>query len=118
MVVTVDDFIFLWARIKTGVMYEMNFQDVGVALSVLGAVGWIFKIWIIAPLNATVQGLKDMIIEARGTIEDYRQLTNQMAQDIAVAIASVKSAHKRLDELQERIHTLEMRCSECCRKDD
>lgn len=96
----------------------MDLQDIGVALSVLGAVGWIFKIWIIAPLNATVQGLKDMIIEARGTIEDYRQLTNQMAQDIAVAIASVKSAHKRLDELQERIHTIEMRCSECCRKDD
>ena len=48
----------------------MDLQDIGVALSVLGAVGWIFKIWIIAPLNATVQGLKDMIIEARGTIED------------------------------------------------
>ena len=96
----------------------MDFQDIGVALSVLGAVGWIFKIWIIAPLNATVQGLKEMVIEAKGTIEDYRQLNSKMAQYIAVALASAKSAHKRCDELQERVHALEMRCSECCRKDD
>lgn len=96
----------------------MDVQDIGVVLSVLGAVGWVFKIWIIAPLNTTVQGLKEMVIETKGTIEDYRQLSSKMAQDITEAKASARSAHKRLDELNERMHSVEMRCTECCRRDD
>lgn len=96
----------------------MDIQDVGVALSVLGAVGWVFKIWIIAPLNASVESLRDMVVEAKGTIENYRQISSKMGQDITIAIASAKSAHKRVDELQERVHTLEMRCGDCCRRDD
>ena len=96
----------------------MDVQDIGVALSVLGAVGWIFKIWIIAPLNVSVESLKEMVEKANDTIENYRQLSSRMAQDITAAAASASSAHKRCNELQERIHALEMRCIECNRRDD
>lgn len=109
---------FLWAQIKTGVMYEMNFQDIGVALSVLGAVGWIFKIWIINPLNISILTIKDTCAEFKSTIEKYRQMISDMAQEITAARADAKSAHKRISELQERVHALEMRCLECCRRDD
>ena len=96
----------------------MDAQDVGMALSVLGAVGWVFKIWIIAPLNVSVESLKEMVEKANDTIENYRQLSSQMAQDITEATVSAKSAHKRCDDLSKRLHALEMRCTECCRRDD
>lgn len=96
----------------------MNFQDIGVALSVLGAVGWIFKIWIINPLNISILTIKDTCVEFKSTIEKYRQMISDMAQEITAARADAKSAHKPISELQERVHALEMRCLECRRRDD
>ncbi len=91
----------------------MNFQDISVILGVLAAVGWIFKVWIINPLNASILSIKDTVMEFKMAIERHRQLMSEMGQDIAEAKQSVKSAHRRCDELQERVHALEARCAEC-----
>lgn len=91
-------------------------QDISSTLAILGAVGWIFKVWIINPLNSSIQRLNEIVTEVKGTMEAYRQLTGKMAQDIAEAKAETRSANKRLDELQGRLHDVEVRCSECCRR--
>lgn len=96
----------------------MSSQDIGTILGVLGAVGWIFKIWIINPLNISILTIKDTCVEFKATMEKNRQMMSDMAQDITTAKADAKSAHKRISELQERVHALEMRCIECSRRDD
>lgn len=95
----------------------MNFENIGPILGVFGAVGWIFKVWIINPLNMSILSIKDTVVEFKSAMEKNRQMMSEMATNITEAQAGAKSAHKRITELQERIHALEMRCVECCRRE-
>ena len=96
----------------------MDAQYITVGLTIAGAVGWVFKVWIISPLNASILRLNDSLNRIDGIVDKIQEQNIAILQDITATVASVKSAHKRIDELQERVHTLEMRCTDCCRRDD
>ncbi len=93
-------------------------QNIGIVLSLLGAVGWVFKVWIITPLNMSVDRLNDSLSRIEGIIDNIQKQSAETLQKTTANESSAKSAHKRIDELTERVHTLERRCIECKLKDD
>ena len=48
-------------------------QNIGIVLSLLGAVGWVFKVWIITPLNMSVDRLNDSLSRIEGIIDNIQR---------------------------------------------
>lgn len=82
-------------------------QIVGLMLSVFGAMGWVFKVWIINPLNMAIGQLNINLTKIEAIVSTIQSNSTEQAQRLALAEASVKSAHKRIDELTERLREVE-----------
>lgn len=82
---------------------ESLVQMAGVVIAILSLCGVIFNYAVIKPLSDSIQELRELIESTRDYlywVEDKRQ---RMAERLAKVEASVKSAHHRLDDLQERV---------------
>ena len=65
--------------------------------------GWIFKVWIINPLNMAIGQLNINLTKIEAIVSTIQATSAEQAQRLALTEASVKSAHKRIDELNERL---------------
>lgn len=92
-------------------------QTIMAVLAVFGAVGWVFKVWIINPLSLAIDRLNDSVIRIEGVVENIQRQNIDLVKNVATAESSMKSAHKRLDELGERLILVETKCNSCTCKD-
>jgi F0F1-type ATP synthase membrane subunit b/b' len=92
-------------------------QTIMTVLAVFGAVGWVFKIWIINPLSAAIDRLNDSVSRIEGVVDSMQRRNFELTKNLATAEASMKSAHKRLDDFSERLILVENKCNSCVRKE-
>lgn len=86
-------------------------------LAVFGAVGWIFKVWIINPLSAAIDRLNDSVSRIEGVVDSMQRQNIDLMKNLATAEASMKSAHKRMDDFSKRLIFVENKCNSCTCKD-
>lgn len=76
-------------------------------LAALGAVGWVFKVWIITPLSAAIDRLNESVSRIEGVVDNVQHQNMELMKNLASAEMSMKSAHKRLDDISRRLLQLE-----------
>lgn len=82
-------------------------EMIATSLTVLAAVGWVFKVWIITPLSQAIGKLNENLSEMKNVISTIQAQNLEYAKNIASISESVKSSHNRLDDFGERLHSLE-----------
>lgn len=99
-------------------------QTIMAFFAVAGGISWIFKVWIINPLSTTMDNnnrqaneaigrLVNSIAKLEGVLEQIQRQNVEIMKTLATNEASLKSAHKRLDDLGERLRDCELKCSNC-----
>lgn len=78
-------------------------QMAGVIVAVLSLCGVIFNYAVIKPLSASIQELRELIESTQNYIRRVEEKRQNMAERLAKVEASAASAHRRLDDLQERV---------------
>lgn len=69
-------------------------------------------------LQTSIQGLQKTMEKLADAVENLRKDSTATQIHVAELEQSVKSAHKRIDNLCERVHDMEQRCVNCtCRKE-
>ncbi len=92
-------------------------QTIMAVLAVFGAVGWVFKVWIINPLSLAIERLNDSVSRIEGVVDSVQRQNIELIKNSATTESSMKSAHKRLDEFGERLILVETKCNSCTCKD-
>ena len=77
---------------------ESILQIVGVFVGALSLCGAVIK-----PLSSSIQELRDLIESTQNYIRRVEEKRQNMAERLAKVEASAASAHRRLDDLQERV---------------
>ena len=78
-------------------------QIVGVFVGALSLCGAIFNYAVIKPLSSSIQELRDLIENTQNYIRRVEEKRQNMAERLAKVKASAASAHRRLDDLKERV---------------
>lgn len=79
-------------------------QVAGSLVSVLMLCGIIFNFSVIKPLNESVRGLRDCIVELRRQLTDTEAKRQKMAERLSRVEESAEHAHHRLDVMEQRQH--------------
>lgn len=72
-----------------------------------GIFGWIFKVWIINPLSLSIATLDRSLEKIDNALREIRSQSICMQTSMASQEESLKSAHKRIDELCDRVANIE-----------
>lgn len=78
-----------------------------VFITVAGVFGWIFKVWIINPLSVSIAALDRSLEKIDNALSEIRAQSVCLQTNMAGVEESVKSAHKRIDFLNERLSSIE-----------
>lgn len=82
---------------------ESLVQMAGVIVGILSLCGIIFNYAVIKPLSSSIQELRDLIESTQNYIRRVEEKRQNMAERLAKVEASAASAHRRLDDITERI---------------
>lgn len=82
---------------------ESLVQMTGVIIAILSLCGVIFNYAVIKPLSASIQELRELIESTQEYIRGVEEKRQNMAERLAKVEAATASAHRRLDDLQERV---------------
>lgn len=78
-----------------------------VFVTLAGIFGWIFKVWIINPLTVSIRMLENVLGDFKNTLRDIQTQAVCLQTNIASIEESLKSAHKRIDDLNNRATIIE-----------
>lgn len=82
---------------------ELLVQITAVAGFVGGIIGWCINKGIISPLSIAITALQETIKEFRDVVDNLKQEQHEIDKRLVVVEQSAKSAHHRLDGLEEVI---------------
>lgn len=89
----------------------MNLENAGTILGVFvtltGMFGWIFKVWIINPLTVSIKMLENVLGDFKNALRDIQSQAVCIQTNLASLEESLKSAHKRIDDLNNRATIIE-----------
>lgn len=76
-------------------------------VTIAGMFGWIFKVWIINPLSLSIAALDRSLNKIDNALTEIRAQSVCMQTNMASLEESLKSAHRRIDDLAERAAVIE-----------
>lgn len=79
-------------------------QMIGTVVSVLMLCGIIFNYSVVKPLNESVQGLRECVVELRRQLIDTESKRQKMAERLSRVEVSTEQAHHRLDAIEQWQH--------------
>lgn len=79
----------------------------GVLVTAAGVLGWVFKVWIINPLTVSIKMLENVLGDFKNALRDIQSQAVCIQTNLASLEESLKSAHKRIDDLNNRATIIE-----------
>lgn len=79
----------------------------GVLVTAAGILGWVFKVWIINPLTVSIKMLENVLGDFKNALRDIQSQAVCIQTNLASLEESLKSAHKRIDDLNNRATIIE-----------
>ncbi len=79
-------------------------EVIGPVTALMGILGMIFNFSVIRPLNEAIRNLSNTIDVMRAQLHEVDEKRQDMAVRLASVESSVKSAHHRIDGIEERVH--------------
>lgn len=79
-------------------------EIIGPVTALMGILGMIFNFSVIRPLNEAIRNLSNTIDNMRAQLHEIDEKRQDMAVRLATVESSVKSAHHRIDGIEERAH--------------
>ena len=79
-------------------------EVIGPVTTLMGILGMIFNFSVIRPLNEAIRNLSNTIDVMRAQLHEVDEKRQDMAVRLASVESSVKSAHHRIDGIEERVH--------------
>ena len=79
-------------------------EIIGPVTALMGILGMIFNFSVIRPLNEAIRNLSNTIDNMRAQLHEIEETRQDMAVRLATVESSVKSAHHRIDGIEERAH--------------
>lgn len=79
-------------------------EIIGPVTAMMGILGIIFNASVIKPLNAAIHNLSMAIEDMQHQLHEIDEKREDMAVRLATVESSVKSAHHRIDTIEERTH--------------
>ena len=67
-------------------------------------IGAAFSYTILRPLNASIKALREAVDEMRAEMKESNRQRQELEVHLAEVDQSVRSAHHRIDTLEERVH--------------
>ena len=79
-------------------------EVIGPVTALMGILGMIFNFSVIRHLNEAIRNLSNTIDVMRAQLHEVDEKRQDMAVRLASVESSVKSAHHRIDGIEERVH--------------
>lgn len=79
-------------------------EAIGPVTALLGVLGVVFNYSVIKPLNEAIQNLNDAIDKMQIELHEVEEKRQGMAERLACVESSTKSAHHRIDTLENRVN--------------
>ncbi len=79
-------------------------EAIGPVTALLGVLGVVFNYSVIKPLNEAIQNLNDAIDKMQIELHEVEEKRQGMAERLACVESSAKSAHHRIDTLENRVN--------------
>lgn len=82
----------------------MSIIEIATKIAAMAAViGAAFSFAVLRPLNASITALKEAVDEMRAELKEGREQRQELEVHLAEVDQSVRSAHHRLDTLEEHV---------------